>query len=128
MIMLIHLYVPLLEAIIFQFPEKIRLIFTAIIGRIFGRIFGQIPPNIRYRPIPVLAVSVVHYATYCVEISGFFCHSDLREIVNDRYSKYWYRPIPNIRRNLAEYSAEYSADNCSNNQIKIFRENIKLLL
>ena len=34
--------------------------FESIIGRIFGRIFGCIWPNIRYRPIPLLTVSVVH--------------------------------------------------------------------
>ena len=35
--------------------------FTWIIGRIFGRIIRSSWPNIRYRPIPIFAVSVVHY-------------------------------------------------------------------
>ena len=39
-------------------------------------------------------------------------------LVNDRYSQKWYRPIPNIRPDTAEYSAEYSADNWRKNQGK----------
>ena len=41
-------------------------------------------------------------------------------IVNDWYSQKWYRPIPNIRWDLAEYSA----DNCSKNQPNIMANDL----
>ena len=34
---------------------------SQIFGRTIGRIFGRFWPNIRYWPIPVFALSVVHY-------------------------------------------------------------------
>ena len=44
------------------------------------------------------------------KIKDFHCTS-CDQVVNDRYSQKWYRPIPNIRPDTAEYLAEYSADN-----------------
>ena len=45
-----------------QFHGKILGTNWPIITSIIGRIFGQIQPNIRYRPIPILGLSVVHYS------------------------------------------------------------------